>query len=280
MSQSADFLAGLGAEPERAKPQKKIQMAEKSKVSMDPEHDFSLTDALLSLAKRYSRELVVASGVMALVGTALVNAIYLQESKHPAPLFAGGETDQISPVTTAAIPKPREIFLEKSDRPPAADPLVAEIQRHLTARGYYNAEIDGLMGARTRAAIGLYQRSVSATVTNEASRALLEHIRLSVPDKEYHAKARERVAEAEKKAEAAAGIQSANADVDHVINDPLRIKQVQQALSRLGYDLVADGVVGRNTRLAIAEFKEQHGLKGEDLVTLALYNELIKLKKL
>lgn len=280
MSGSADFLAGLGAAPESSKKKKAVTPDKNKKTAYDLLDDSSLATPIAVFLRRYMRELTIASGVSALVGTVIVNAVFLQTGKHPAPLFVEHETIEISRQATAAIPKPREIILTKGDRPSAVNPIVVEMQRHLSARGYYNSEIDGLMGARTRAAIGLYQRAFGIAVTNEASRGLLEHIRLSIPDRDYHAKARQRVADATSKAEKLAVTPATAEPSDIIINDPERIKQVQQALSRLGFNLVADGVAGSNTNLAITEFKKQQGLVPDERITLALFNELIKLKKL
>lgn len=281
MARSADFLAGLGAEPERGNRNERQRKAGKpagkagSFDDMAERVEISLFQRVL---KRYFRELAATGGFAVLLGAAIVNAVFLQAGKHPAPLFAG---DAVSRTVTAAIPKPREILLDKGDSLVEADPLVSEIQRHLAARGYYNSEIDGLMGARTRAAIGVYQRAFGEIVTNEASRQLLEHIRLSNPDRDYHAKARQRVAEAEEKAVRGneANPVTVRASID-VIGDPERIKQIQRALSKLGYNLTDDGIIGPNTRQAIVEFKKKRGLEVDDTITLTLFNELIKLKQL
>ena len=287
---NADFLSGLGAEPVRG--QKRLDQSPTSEIiHQDPFHEASKTTSFGSFLKRYTKELMVTLSVAALVGTAMVNAVFLQTSKHPAPLFVKQDKPEITQKSTAAVPKPRAVVLAqeeaasiatpKQGRESVADPIVKEVQRHLVARGYYNSTVDGVMGARTKAAIGVYQRAFDIPVTNEASRALLEHIRLSIPDKEYHAKARERVSKTKAQAELR-GSHSAGSEPskDLIITDPEHIKQVQKALKRLGYNLVADGVAGRNTNHAIVEFKKQQGLLPDKDITLALVNELIKLKKL
>ena len=282
---SADFLSGLGAEPAKGKTVKKTKSTNQKKGNYDQLYDSSWMTSIGSFIKGNARELSITFGVCALVGTAVINAVFLQTSKHPAPLFKQHEARAIASDVTTTTTKPNEINLARPEytpvaNPHAANPLVIEIQRHLAARGYYNSEFDGLMGARTKAAIGVYQRSFDIAVTNEASRSLLEHIRLSIPDKEYHAKARQRVAEAKVDVESI-GLRTTTIEPsDLTITDPERIKEVQQALSRVGFNLAADGVAGRNTKLAIIEFKKQRGLKPDERITLALFNELIKLKKL
>lgn len=282
---NADFLSGLGAEPTKGKTAKKTKSTTQAKGSHNQPYDSSLMTAIGPFIKGNARELSITFGVCALVGTAMINAVFLQTSKHPAPLFKQQEARAISSDVTATITKPNEINLTRSEYTPvanplAANPLVVEIQRHLAARGYYNSEFDGLMGARTKAAIGVYQRAFDIAVTNEANRSLLEHIRLSIPDKVYHAKARQRVAEATVDVKSI-GLRTATIEPsDLTITDPERIKEVQQALARVGFNLAADGVAGRNTKLAIVEFKKRRGLKPDERITLALFNELMKLKKL
>lgn len=278
MAGSADFLAGLGAEPEtRQRRSRTRQKVKQEPVMYDAERAGALS-VVMPLVQKNMREIIIASGFVLLIGAAGINAVFLQTGKHPAPLFAG---EGVGETITAAIPKPREIILDQTTPEKRPDPVVLEIQRHLYVRGYYDAEIDGLMGARTSAAIGLYQRAFGELVTNEASQTLLEHIRLSKPDAAYHAAARERVAKAARESEEKTVAAQTTDIIADVIDDPERIKQVQRALSKLGFgNLVADGVAGRNTRKAVARFKEKHGLQPTGSITTSLFNELIKLKQL
>lgn len=277
---NADFLSSLGAEPEHGKKRQKPIPSTRGTVNFDLGDESSMVKLFGSFLKRNAGRVAITLGVGALVSAAMVNAAFLQSSKHPAPLFVQHKKPDVSKSDTAAIPKPREIILSKDDRPVVADPIIIEVQKHLAARGYYNSKIDGVMGARTSAAIGVYQRAFDIPVTNAANRALVEHIRLSAPDKEYHAKARERVAAAAAKRQADNATAVSTQTADLVITDPEHIKQVQQALSRLGFNLVADGVVGSNTNNAVVEFKKRQGLSPDERITLALFNKLIKLKKL
>lgn len=276
---NTDFLADLGAEPVRSKGGVRNRKPAARKVTIS-DIDPPVKAGLSGFVQAYVKEIFVTAAVIGLIGSATVNALFLQDAKHPAPLFAA---ESISPAQTAAIPKQREIRLNQvgqNDQTPLADPLVTEIQRNLAARGYYDSDIDGLMGARTRTAIGLYQRAFNATVTYEASQSLLDHIRLSNPESDYHAKARQRVADTEKTASGNPPLQRVSNTIDAVSEDPERIKQVQRALSKLGYKLVDDGVAGPNTRQAIADFKRKRGLDGSGAITVSLLNELINLRQL
>lgn len=279
MSRNSDFLADIGAEPDRS--------ARVTKMNPPIEEDFfedgpSLASVIgLNLAKfayANGRELVVGITVLALIGGASINTIFLQDSKHPAPIFG---VSNLQTASTKLENHTSEIVLEQIGDEKIADPVVREIQAHLAARGYYDSEIDGLIGARTRAAIALYQRANNEPVTNEPSRQLLEHIRLSRPDEAYHVAARRRVAEKERASGVEDSITQLIQENAKVIEDRTQIKKIQVALASLGYKKVTpDGVVGPITREAVVNFKKKRGLKGDDRITTALLDELTKMNKL
>ena len=283
MTKNKDFLADLGAEPQRVvQPRTDIAATQIGAASGYGE-GASLTQLMLTRLTKFvlanQRQLAVGISAFALVGAASINTLFLQEGKHPTPIFGTSNqvvaSDELSPSQTS------EIVLEQTIDPDLADPIVREIQAHLTARGYYDSEIDGLIGARTRAAIGLYQRANNEPVTNEPSKQLLEHIRLSRPDEGYHVAARQKVADLNEASGIAPSAPNIIKAKSEVINDPLMIKQIQEALARLGYNNVtADGVVGPITREAVLNFKKKHGLDADGTITTALLNELSKLTEL
>ena len=283
MNKNKDFLAELGAEPQRvAQPRADIaatQIGAAGGYDEGPTLKQLLFMRIAKFALTNQRQLAVGISAVALVGAASINTLFLQEGKHPTPIF--GTSSQVVASTELSPSQTSEIVLEQKIDPDLADPTVREIQAHLTARGYYDSEIDGLIGARTRAAIGLYQRANNEPVTNEPSKQLLDHIRLSKPDEDYHVAARQKIADQNE----ASGIASSAPNIikakSEVINDPLMIKQIQEALARLGYNNVtADGVVGPITREAVLNFKKKHGLDADGTITTALLNELSKLTEL
>lgn len=284
MNKNKDFLADLGAEPQRGVRPKR-QVAATQDTTQDGAYDegSSLAQILIArltrLALSNQRQLAVGISVFALVGAASINTLFLQEGKHPAPLFGTVSQEvasaRLSPAQTS------EIVLDQADDKDLASPVVREIQAHLAARGYYDSEIDGLIGARTRAAIGLYERANNEPVTNEPSKQLLEHIRLSRPDEGYHVAARQKIADQNEASGVASSVPSIIKAKTEVISDPIKIKQIQAALASLGYnDVTADGVVGPVTREAVLNFKKKHGLNADGTITTALLNELSKLTEL
>src|SRR5215468_10944149 len=100
----------------------------------------------------------IALGVVALaVGAILINALHLQPGPHPAPIF------KIRPRPVASTEPPPSLA---SLRTPHASPvrtdapsgrtradLVADIQRELAKRNFYDGPADGISGPKTDAAI-------------------------------------------------------------------------------------------------------------------------------
>jgi len=283
MNKNKDFLADLGAEPQRVVQPRTHTAASQTGAAGSYDEGPAFTQLLLTRLTKFAlanqRQLAVGISAFALVGAASINTLFLQEGKHPTPIF--GTSSQTVASTELAPSQTSEIVLEQTIDPDLADPIVREIQAHLTARGYYDSDIDGLIGARTRAAIGLYQRANNEPVTNEPSKQLLEHIRLSRPDESYHVAARQKIADENEAAGIAPSAPSIIKAKSEVISDPVKVKQIQEALSRLGYkDVTADGVVGPITREAVLNFKKKHGLDADGTITTALLNELSKLTEL
>lgn len=279
MARNKDFLADIGAE--RSPQKKRVHKAPKKPAPVKAGAKTAAFrwggfNSFYLRMRQFTPQIGLSCLIAVLVGVAGINALFLQSGKHPAPLFVSAIHDRAQ---TASIETANEIVLDRSERQVRRDLIVQELQRHLKVRGYYDSNVDGVIGARTRAAIGLYQRTFGEPVTNDASRALLEHIRLSTPEPSYHADARRRVAtREEKKIAALPDTVTAQGDI---IDDSERIKQVQRALVQLGFKAVtADGLVGPITREAVKKFKQQRGLRADGAITTVLFNELVKLKLL
>jgi peptidoglycan hydrolase-like protein with peptidoglycan-binding domain len=126
--------------------------------------------------------------VMALTMTAIVsNALLLQSSDHPGPMFATRtETADSRP---APVPLPRERVVPPIPRDAptparsieaarAADrALIAGIQKELAAIKLYKGAVDGKFGAQSRAAIVAYQKREKLPVTGDPSAELLARLR-------------------------------------------------------------------------------------------------------
>ena len=106
--------------------------------------------------------LVAAGGVV----TILVNALFLQSGPHPAPIFANKPlpvpvaNHSLTPAD-AALTRPRPAETVATPLPPARprNQVVADIQRELSRRGFYDGPTDGVYGPKTDAAIRDFEHS-------------------------------------------------------------------------------------------------------------------------
>lgn len=126
------------------------------------------------------------------------------------------------------------------------------VQEGLAYSGYYDGAIDGAIGPGSRNAIAAYQESVDAPKTGYlTAEQTTDLMRLSthyraVPDNDDRLFALE--------------------FTDDLETDQVRLLQAE--LNAQGYDSgTPDGKVGRNTRTAIAAFKDDNGFDGPPVAT-------------
>ena len=98
----------------------------------------------------------MAAGVAAFAAIAiLVNALFMQSGPHPAPIFANKPLPVVAPSTgpaAALAPQRKAADLRVEVTRPRSD-MVAEIQRELLRRGFYDGTADGVYGPKTDTAI-------------------------------------------------------------------------------------------------------------------------------
>lgn len=192
----------------------------------------------------------------------VVNALYLQPGPHPAPIFAVPAPARIK--ETAVLPRPRPaeangVKASSQSARPRAD-LVADMQRELARRGFYDGPVDGILGAKTDAAIRDFEQSTGAKPTGEPSEDLLRQLsRSSV------------------KAPAPAVAPNARPDPlgDLIAPPSKRVVAVQRALSDFGYaPLKLTGTLGPETKAAIEKFERERKLPVTGLISDRLMREL------
>lgn len=199
----------------------------------------------------------VLGGLACLIGGAIVvNAVVLQNEKHPAPLFrtvakapepfpvpparpdatAAAKSAAPAPVVaSAAKPAPAEKI---KGAPETSDALLAEIQRELSKRGYYKGDADGKTGPMTTQAIRDFQFAQRVPVDGKPSEALLREVQTS---------------KASMKEELLDLVKKAAAPDDKTTRT---IADVQRALNKAGYGpLNEDGQLGPSTKQALAKFE-------------------------
>src|ERR1051326_3042119 len=114
---------------------------------------------------------------LAIAGVAAVsiNALYLQPGPHPAPIFA--IKSRTNAAAAVRVPRPRPGDLAKAEsgaRPQSA--IIADIQRELERRGFYEGPIDGFHGPRTDAAIRDFEQTIGLQPAVEPGKELLQII--------------------------------------------------------------------------------------------------------
>lgn len=198
-------------------------------------------------------------------GAIVVNAVVLQNEKHPAPLFrsvakapesfpmppsrpdanAGVKNAAFAPAPLSAA-KPTPLDKSKpaaTPQPEVADALLAEIQRELGKRGYYKGDADGRPGPMTTQAIRDFQFANRVAVDGRPSETLLRDvIAAKVTMKEELLDLVKRTAQQDDKA-------------------TKTIADVQRALNKAGYGpLTEDGQMGPSTKQALAKFEADRKL--------------------
>ena len=199
---------------------------------------------------RPMRSLVVLAG-LGLTSLIVVNAIALQNEKHPAPFFA------VAPVT-AALPanaplppqRPGAIGAQPSEAELARmSALNKDLQGELARQGFFLGAIDGKPSSRFEIAIREYERAAGLPVTGQPSEKLLTQVsstKLAMKDQLLLL--------------IKDGAPASGADKVKTVEG------VQRALNRLGYGpLKADGSFGASTKAAIEGFERDRKLavKGE-----------------
>ena len=195
----------------------------------------SRAKALLRLRPR-ARHLWVA-GAGALVGLAALNATLLQPGVHPAPLFPSSSDARPSALSVRAGP--------------VADPNVRELQSRLKAMGFYEGELDGVMGRQTLAAA--YEALDDAV--DEGPRRI---VNASVPIRDVAAApAGDALGDLLQRTPPRRDVDVA---ADTIARDAV-VRLVQERLTERGYDPgPVDGMMGSATRTALGAFQMDEGL--------------------
>ena len=136
------------------------------------------------------RDAVAAAVAVSALGAIVINALFMQNGPHPAPMFnnvvAPPAAAQSATGTTAGVAvRARQPELALAKPEPARSPprpvaeIVADIQRELARRGFFDGVVDGRRGPRTEAAIHDFARAAGTTPHPEPTEDLLAAIRRS-----------------------------------------------------------------------------------------------------
>jgi peptidoglycan hydrolase-like protein with peptidoglycan-binding domain len=208
--------------------------------------------ARLGWSRRDAVGFVVA--VLATVAI-VVNGVLLQAGPHPAPMFkdaiaaitAASKPAPKDTATTLPRPRPSETTAKVEARP--TPEIIADIQRELMRRGYYEGVVDGRYGRRTAAAVRDFEQASGLKPSTEPNEALLAAIKRS----------------AAKPAKQPSGLRPA--PVQQARLEPNaetssnRVLAVQRALAEYGYGQIKPtGVVDADTKAAIERFEHERRL--------------------
>jgi peptidoglycan hydrolase-like protein with peptidoglycan-binding domain len=222
---------------------------------------------------------------LALAGAAvcgiLVNALFLQKGPHPAPIF-GAKPVAVKAAAPAAKPirtvgteltgpmalpraRPPEPEAAKAE-PPKAEAarsrleLIADIQKELAKRGFYDGAADGVYGPKTDAAIREFEQSTGlkhAEPSEQLLRAIAQSNAKAKPVTTASAPRHDPIAEL-------------------IAPSPQkRILAVQRALSDFGYGQIKPtGTLDTATQDAIKQFEHSKKMPVTGQISQRLLREL------
>jgi peptidoglycan hydrolase-like protein with peptidoglycan-binding domain len=195
--------------------------------------------ALAAAISRHPRQFVGLVMATIAVFAVFANALFLQTGPHPSPIFATRSLVK----QDAPVPLPRPQIAQPANLEPVAagrTQLIANIQRELGRKGFYDGTADGVWGAKTDAAARDFVQAASLRINAEASDGLLRAISTSSA-----------------KVPQAAGAAPPVVDpIAELIAPPKRVLAVQRALADFGYGQIkATGVFDAGTAAAIEKFE-------------------------
>ena len=220
--------------------------------------------ALTHVLGRNPRDAVALAAVALAVGAILINALHLQPGPHPAPIFKIRPRPVASP-EPPAVPLPRPAVRTEaggSSGRTRAD-LVADIQRELAKRNFYDGPSDGISGPKTDAAIRDFIQAAGLKVAAEPTDDLLRTL-----------------ARSPVKAQARGGAGPGRVDPIAELLDPSprRVLAVQRALAEAGYGQIKPtGTYNPETRAAIEKFERERKLPITGQISDRLVRELAAL---
>ncbi|HZP70879.1 MAG TPA: peptidoglycan-binding domain-containing protein [Pseudolabrys sp.] len=208
---------------------------------------------------QHPREFVAVVMSTIAVFAIVTNALFLQKGPHPAPIFAAHPLLQQQQGATS---RPQTVASSHAGVDPGAQArtqLVANIQRELARKGFYDGLADGIWGSKTDAAVRDFLLASGSKTSPEASENLLRAI------SGYSTKPT-----------AVAPPGSSSGDpIAKLIAPSKRIVAVQRALADFGYGQIkATGAYDPETRSAIEKFERDHRLPVTGQLSERLVREL------
>ena len=218
--------------------------------TVDNDDDFETPERLSGvrrwLSSQRPHDLISATIAACAAIAILINALFLQAGPHPAPIFANR-----LPASPVAAPQPAAPATPK----PRSD-VVADIQRELIRRGFYEGATDGVYGPRTDSAIRDFEHAAGLRPSTEPNAALLQTIQRT-PQK------------------AKPATPARNDPIADLLAPNRRVIAVQRALTDYGYGQIKpSGFYDLDTRAAIEQFERERQLPVSGQISDRLVREL------
>ena len=233
-----------------------------------------VTGLFRSAGDMIARHPSIAGGVAAFAVTfafVSVNALVYQPGKHPAPLYTTRtivHAQRLVPAGEVPVPSSRVTTFRIEHRDPQStasipkrsrqspDTTVEGLQQVMQSGGLYEGIVDGVLGPKTETAIRSYQKKAGLEPTGNATDTLLVHMLISKLETVAVPKPRPTGAEA------TAGPppqDPVTAERPDSVAD--LVMEIQKGLSNIAYsDVKVDGVIGKQTSAAIADFQRHYRL--------------------
>jgi peptidoglycan hydrolase-like protein with peptidoglycan-binding domain len=242
-----------------------------------------------AVARRPKDSIAVLLAAMA-GGFGMLNALFFQPGPHPAPLLAPRPLKvAAAPDTTGTavtvLPRPRPSEFEPLREPPPVAPssppgrsraeIVADIQRELARRGYYDGAVDGVYGGRTDNAIRDFEQAAQLKPpSSEPSEALLRAIKAS-PGKTAALTPPLPIPRPAVTAPASIPAAARQDPIADILGPSKRVMAVQRALADYGYGQIRiTGIVNPEPETAIEKFERERKLPITGQISDRLVREL------
>jgi peptidoglycan hydrolase-like protein with peptidoglycan-binding domain len=226
-----------------------------------------LRAALQHAFGRNPRDTIALAVVALAVGAILINALHLQPGPHPAPIFKIRPRPVASAAPTLASLHPQPTTIARTDTAApgarARADLIADIQRELAKRNFYDGPADGISGPKTDAAIRDFIQAAGLKIAAEPNDELLRTL-----------------ARSPVKAPSMRGTAPGRTDpiAELIEPSPRRVLAVQRALAETGFGQIKPtGVYGPDTRAAIEKFERERKLPITGQISDRLVRELAAL---
>lgn len=226
-----------------------MRKRKKAEVTVDSGRAAEWASAIVRHPREFAGIFMAAFATLAI----FTNALFLQNGPHPTPIFVSRS------LLAGAFPQSGQpnLFAPNPASETGHSQLIADIQRELVHRGFYDGTVDGIWGAKTDIAARDFVNTTGAKTRPEASNGLLRAILGSNAKKHV-----------------AASSQSHD-PIAAMIAPSSRVLAVQRALTDFGYGQIKPtGVYDQETQLAIAKFERERRLPVTSKISDDLVREL------